>query len=237
MTTAPLAGDPGRAAAVRDMFTRIAPAYDRANVWISLGIAGWWRGAALRELGDQAGGEVLDLCAGTLDFSVALAGRSRRVVAVDFCPSMLELGRDKLPAGAAVELVCADARELPLADGSVDAAIAGFGVRNVPEPERALAEVHRVLRPGGRFVVLDFFAPRSPVARLLDRTYNRSVLPLVGGFLSGERSAYRYLAESMGAWVDRPGFERLCTAAGFVGVRGRDLVPPVAGLVVAERAR
>ncbi len=236
VTSGPVPGDPNRAPAVRDMFARIAPGYDRANQFMSMGIDRAWRRIAIRALGDTAAGDVLDLCAGTLDFTAALAPRARSVVAVDFCAPMLEAGLAKIPAGANVRTVCADARELPLPDASVDAVVIGFGIRNVPEPERALAEARRVLRPGGRMVVVDFFRPTTLAQRFFAGTYNRVVLPIVGGLVTGDASAYRYLAGSMAAWYDRPGFERACEAAGFATVTGRDLFPPVASLVEARVA-
>ena len=156
---APVAGDPGRAPAVRDMFARIAPGYDDANKVMSMGIDRIWRRIALRALGSAADGDVMDLCAGTMDFSAALARRSRSVVAVDFCQPMLDAGRAKIPDEANVRILCADAREIPLPDASLDGIVAGFGIRNVPEPERALAECARLLRPGGVLVVVDFFRP------------------------------------------------------------------------------
>lgn len=232
----PIAGDAARAPAVQAMFARIAPGYDKANLWMSLGIDRMWRRRAIRALGPAADGDVLDLCAGTLDFSLALLGRARSVVAADFCAPMLEVGRTRLPPGANVRIVVADARELPLPDGSVDGIVAGFGIRNVPEPERAVAEALRVLRPGGRFVVVDFFRPTSMLARFFDRVWNRAVLPRVGGMITGDYDAYRYLVSSMGAWSDRVGFERMCTDAGFVAAEGWDLFPPVASLVVATKA-
>lgn len=232
--SAPVAGDPSRAPAVRDMFARIAPGYDRANRWMSMGIDQRWRALAITALGPGARGDVLDLCAGTLDFSLALSPMARSVQAVDFCAEMLEVGRTRLPSGAPVTTICADARALPLADQSVDAAVAGFGIRNVPEPQKALAEVRRVLRPGGRLVVVDFFRPTGIIQRLMAGTYNRVVLPIVGGLITGDAAAYRYLAESMGAWCDRVGFEQMCRDAGFSVVSGRDLFPPVASLVVAD---
>lgn len=228
----PVAGDPSRAPAVQAMFARIAEGYDRANGLMSFGIDRAWRRIAIRELGERARGDVLDLCAGTMDFSGMLVGQARSLTALDFCAPMLERGAHKAPTA---RRVCADAREMPLDDASFDACVAGFGIRNVPEPERALGEAWRVLRPGGVLVVVDFFQPRTFLARLMAGTYNRMVLPLVGGVVSGDAAAYRYLAESMGAWTDREGFERMCVAAGFAQASGRELFPPVASLVVARK--
>ena len=231
----PVAGDLNRAPAVRDMFARIAPGYDDANRFMSMGIDRIWRKIALRELGAAVNGDVLDLCAGTLDFSASLAGRARSVVAVDFCQPMLDAGQAKIPAGANVRTLCADARAIPLPDASFDAIVAGFGIRNVPEPERALAEAARLLRPGGVFVVVDFFRPETLLARFFSSTYNRVVLPIVGGLVTGDASAYRYLAESMGAWHSRPTFCTALREAGFTQADGRELFPPVASLVRAVR--
>ncbi|MBM4369133.1 MAG: ubiquinone/menaquinone biosynthesis methyltransferase [Deltaproteobacteria bacterium] len=231
--SAPVAGDPGRAPAVRAMFARIAPGYDRANDVMSLGIARLWRRLALRELGPSASGDVLDLCAGTMDFSGLLAPSARSLTALDFCAEMLEAGRHKAPAA---RVVCADAREMPFSAESFDAIVAGFGIRNVPEPERAVREAARVLRPGGVFVVVDFFRPTTWLARLMDRSYNRLVLPIVGRLVSGDAAAYQYLADSMGAWTDRAGFEYTCLDAGFASASGRDLFPPIASIVVARKS-
>ena len=228
----PIAGDPGRAPAVRAMFARIAGGYDRANALMSLGIDRAWRRIAIRELGAAAKGDVLDLCAGTMDFSAMLAGEARTLTALDFCQEMLDLGRAKAPQA---RIVCADAREMPLPAASFDAIVAGFGIRNVPEPERAVAEAARVLRPGGVFVVVDFFTPTSWFARFLAATYNRIMLPLVGGIVAGDASAYRYLANSMAAWTDRAGFETMCRNAGFAEATGRELFPPVASIVIARK--
>lgn len=231
---APIPGDPARAPAVREMFARIAPGYDRANRWMSMGIDRWWRRLAIRALGPAATGDILDLCAGTMDFSAALAPGARSVTALDFCADMLEAGRAKVPAS--VRTVCADARQMPLPDASFDGIVAGFGIRNVPEPERAVAEALRVLRPGGVFVVVDFFKPTSLAARVFSSTYNRVVLPLVGGWVTGDAAPYRYLVGSMDAWTDRAGFEATCRQVGFTDVGGRELLPPVASMVVARKA-
>jgi demethylmenaquinone methyltransferase/2-methoxy-6-polyprenyl-1,4-benzoquinol methylase len=148
---------------------------------------------------------------------------------------MLEAGKPKLPPGAPVEVIVADARELPLPDASVDGIIAGFGLRNVPELHRAIAECARVLRPGGRLVVLDFFQPESAVSRLLQGTYNRAVVPVVGGMITGFGDAYRYLFESIDAFLTRREFEDLLENHGFVAA-GREMIPPVASLVTGTLA-
>ncbi|RME29070.1 MAG: ubiquinone/menaquinone biosynthesis methyltransferase [Deltaproteobacteria bacterium] len=231
----PVAGAPDRAPQVRAMFDRIAPRYDLANRVLSLGLDRWWRRQALAALKECARGDVLDLCAGTLDFTAALvAGGARSVHAVDFSQEMLDAGRAKLPPGAEVTITAADARALPLLDQSVDGVVCGFGLRNVPELHRAVAECARVLRPGGRLVVLDFFQPDGAVGRLLQGTYNRLVVPTVGGLVTGFRDAYAYLTDSIDAFATRAEFEEMLTRFGFVA-RGRDMFPPVASLVVGIR--
>ncbi|MCK6507297.1 ubiquinone/menaquinone biosynthesis methyltransferase [Myxococcota bacterium] len=230
-----LAGHPERAPRVQEMFDQLAPRYDLANRLLSLGLDQWWRRQALDALKDSGRGEVLDLCAGTLDLTAALVRRgARHVHAVDFSPQMLQAGRPKLPPGAPVSITTADARELPLPDQSVDGIICGFGLRNVPEVHRAMAECARVLRPGGRLVVLDFFQPVGPTSRLLQGTYNRLIVPAVGGLVTGFRDAYAYLAGSIDAFMTRAAFEEMTAGLGFA-VRGREMLPPVASMIVGIR--
>ena len=232
---APTAGAADRAPLVREMFDQLAPRYDLANRVLSLGLDQLWRRQALAALQDSARGEVLDLCAGTLDFTAALVrGGARHVHAVDFAQEMLEVGRRKLPPGAPVTVHAADARELPLADQCVDGIICGFGLRNVPEVHRAVAECARVLRPGGRLVVLEFFQPQGAASRLLQDTYNRVVVPTVGGLVTGFRDAYAYLTGSIDAFMTRQEFEALCTGMGLPAL-GREMMPPVASMVIAIR--
>ena len=234
---APVAGAADRAPQVREMFDTLAPSYDRANRIISMGLDQGWRRQAIAALGPAAQGEVMDLCAGTLDLSVMLcAAGARQVHAVDFAEKMLQAGAHKIPAGRDVRLVTADARELPFGDNAVDGVIAGFGLRNVPEVHRALAECHRVLRPGGRLVVLEFFVPESLLSRLLQGSYNRFVMPAIGGLVSGFGPAYRYLAGSIDAFMTRGDFEELARAQGFATTPGREMFPPVASLVVAQKS-
>ena len=232
----PTAGAADRAPQVREMFDQLAPTYDRANRIISMGLDQGWRRQAIAALGEGRAGDVVDLCAGTLDLTVMLLNQGvRSVAALDFSAQMLAAGAPKLPPGAPVTLITADAREMPLEDASIDGVIAGFGLRNVPDVHRAVQECARVLRPGGRLVVLEFFQPETLASRLLQGSYNRFVMPLLGGLVSGFGDAYRYLAGSIDAFETRASFESKLEDAGFIDVTGRQMFPPVASIVAGTR--
>jgi ubiquinone/menaquinone biosynthesis methyltransferase len=230
--SAPVAGATDRAPQVREMFDSLAPTYDRANRVISMGLDQGWRRKAIARLNTSAQGRMIDLCAGTLDLTVMLleAGASE-VHALDFAEQMLLAGQPKIPAEAPVQLVTADARDMPLEDASIDGIIAGFGLRNVPEVHRAIDECARVLKPGGRLVVLEFFQPTTLTSKVLSGTYNRFVLPILGGWMSGYASAYRYLAGSIDAFHTREDFAAMMEERGFVDVRCESMFPPVADIV------
>ncbi len=233
----PVAGDPSRAPAVQEMFDRIAPTYDLANRVLSMGVDTLWRRRAIASLGAGAQGEVLDLCAGTKDITLALlVVGAREVTALVFSAERLACGRERLPAGAPVTVIQGDAQDLDLDDDSFDGGLCGFGLRNVPDNRRALVELHRVLRPGARFAVLEFFQPVRGDARAFHTVFNKLVLPTVGGLISGDRDAYAYLADSMQAYLRRPEFQDLAADVGFEIVSGRELLPPVASLVVLRKA-
>lgn len=216
--------------AVQQMFDRIAPTYDTLNRVLSLGIDQDWRRRAIRELGDVRGRRVLDVCAGTLDLSVMAVAAGAHVVATDFSHAMLASGRNK----ASLPLVRADAMALPFADESFAGVVCGFGLRNLPDARAGLAEMRRLLAPGGGCVILDFFRPRRAVTRAVQALYNRRVLPLVGGIVSGDRGAYSYLASSIERFATRDEVEAMCRAVGFRRVDGTDLTLGVASLVVAR---
>jgi ubiquinone/menaquinone biosynthesis methyltransferase len=221
--------------AARHMFDRIAPTYDTLNRLMSAGTDGHWRARAVGELARAPSGAVLDLCAGTLDLT-ALVARARprdRVVALDFSAAMLERGRGKAPGA---EVVVGDAAALPFADGEFAAVICGFGMRNLADPRAGAREVLRVLRPGGVFVTLELFRPRRLATRAFHGVYARVVLPRLGGWLSGDRGAYEYLAESMAGFLARDEYEQALADVGFARVSGFDLTLGVASIVVAEVA-
>jgi len=219
--------------AARGMFERIAPSYDSINHLMSAGIDRRWRDRTVAELASAPHGPVLDLCAGTMDLTalVARARPGQRVVALDFSPAMLEAGRSKVPSA---EVVVGDATSLPFADGEFAAVVCGFGMRNLGDPARGVREARRVLRPGGVFVTLELFRPSRLATRAFHRAYARLVLPTVGGLLSGDRGAYRYLAKSMAGFLSREEYEATLRTAGFALVRGVDLTLGVASIVTGQ---
>jgi ubiquinone/menaquinone biosynthesis methyltransferase len=246
--------------AARGMFERIAPTYDTLNRLMSAGIDRRWRAQAVRETLRAPAGPVLDLCAGTMDLTAMLASAQRaprggkgaadrhdrrehdeqerdehdhdKIVALDFSPRMLEAGRHKAPQA---EIVVGDAMNLPFADGTFGAIACGFGVRNFADPVRGAREALRVLRPGGVFVTLELFRASRPVTRAFHRVYAQVVLPAVGGLVSGDPDAYRYLARSMAGFLTRAEYERALEGVGFVGVRGFDLTLGVASIVCGTK--
>ncbi len=225
---------------IAGMFDAIAPRYDLLNHLLSAGLDRRWRATAVAALGLPAGARVLDVCTGTGDLAIAAVhgGTNVSVVGVDFAGEMLRLGREKLRVGglaAAIRLVRGDATRLPLADRSCDAATIGFGIRNVADPDGALADIARVLRPGGRLAILEFGQPRIPGIRTLYLWYFRYVLPLVGRAVSKHDSAYAYLPASVGNFPPPPEFARLIESRGFRDVQAVPLTFGIVYLYTAER--
>ncbi|HEY7895652.1 MAG TPA: ubiquinone/menaquinone biosynthesis methyltransferase [Gemmatimonadaceae bacterium] len=223
---------------VRRMFSEIAPTYDLLNRLLSFNIDGRWRRRAIDMLGweRRPRGVYLDACAGTLDMSAELSRRpgfQGTVVAADFAEAMLRAGRPK--GGAAVQAVVADALELPLGNDSVDGAMVGFGVRNFADIDVGLRELARVLKPGARLVVLDCSAPPSRVVRMVYQVYFRQLLPLVGRIVSGHRTAYRYLPESVAHFPPAPELAARLERAGLERVTYETLTFGVTAVHCAER--
>ncbi|MFN8096142.1 MAG: class I SAM-dependent methyltransferase [Vicinamibacteria bacterium] len=234
---APTPGAPEKAA-VRSMFDRIAPRYDLLNRVLSGGTDVRWRRRAVAFLELPAGGRVLDLCTGTADLLLEAlrSGRAGSGLGVDLSHQMLVRGRRKLDTAGArgVGLAGGDAERLPVASGRFDGALVAFGIRNVGEPLAALREVHRALRPGGRFVVLEFQSPRGLVGSAY-QLYFRHVLPRIGGLVSGDGSAYAYLPASVARFPDPESFAALMREAGFVDVRHERLTLGIAWLHRGEK--
>jgi demethylmenaquinone methyltransferase/2-methoxy-6-polyprenyl-1,4-benzoquinol methylase len=227
-------------ARIANMFDAIAPRYDLLNHVLSAGMDRGWRDRAVDALSLSSGARVLDLCTGTGDLAMAIVHRASgaTVIGVDFAGEMLRLARVKV-SGASLErrirLVRGDAARIPLPDGSCDAATIAFGIRNVAEPQRALAELARVIRPGGRLAILEFGEPRIPGIRTLYSWYFRYVLPLVGRLISKHQSAYSYLPASVGAFPPPSEFSRIIAATGFSQVRAVPLTLGIVYLYAAQR--
>jgi len=229
-------------ARIANMFDAIAPRYDLLNHVLSAGMDRGWRDRAVDALSLSSGARVLDLCTGTADLAIAIVHRTSgaSVVGVDFAGEMLRLARVKVSDAALerrIRLVRGDATRIPLPDGSCDAATIAFGIRNVGEPDRALAELARVIRPGGRLAILEFGEPRIPGIRTLYAWYFRYILPLVGRLVSKHQSAYSYLPASVGAFPAPSEFSAMLAATGFSQVRAVPLTLGIVYLFTAERAR
>ena len=216
-------------ARIAGMFDAIAPRYDLLNHLLSARLDVRWRRKAVRSLALRGGETVLDLCTGTADLAIASATSSpaaAAVVGVDFAGQMLRLGQAKIARrGLAprIRLVQGDAMRIPLASDSVDAATVAFGIRNVERPDTTFADVFRVLRPGGRFAILEFGVPRVPGVRQAYLAYFRHVLPKVGSLVSGHSSAYAYLPASVGTFPQPDQVMASLTATGFSQVRADSL--------------
>jgi len=236
----PTPGAPEKAA-VRSMFDRIAPRYDLLNRLLSGGTDVRWRRRAVDLLELRGPARLLDLCAGTGDVLLESLRRDpgHTGVGVDLSPGMLARGASKLVRQGQARrgwLVGGDGERLPLRDGLFDAAVVAFGIRNVGDVPRALREVLRALRPGGRFVVLEFSMPRGWLGAAY-RLYFQRVLPRVGGLVSGDASAYAYLPASVARFPTPEAFAGLMEEAGFRDIRWRLLTGGIACLHRGERPR
>lgn len=223
------------------MFDAIAARYDFLNHFLSAGRDRRWRARAIRELDLASDARVLDLCTGTADFAIAAAeGRPQAgVVGVDFAGAMLAIGLDKLRARSLtsrIALVRGDATHVPVRDGWADAATIGFGIRNVVNPEAALCELARVIKPGGRLAILEFGEPSLPGLRQMYHWYFRQILPRLGRLVSHHGSAYSYLPASVAVFPRPTEFAAIVSSQGFTDVRAVPLSLGIVYLYVATRA-
>lgn len=205
---------------VSKMFDGIAPYYDFLNRLLSLGIDVYWRKRAIRLLKEDAPKMVLDVATGTADVALETARQLRpeKIIGIDIANEMLEIGRtkiDKRGLGTVIELQQGDSENLPFSDNTFDAITVAFGVRNFEHLEKGLEEMHRVLKPGGKLVVLEFSRPRVFPFKQLYNFYFRNILPTVGRLTSKDPRAYSYLYESVQAFPDREQFTDILSKIGF----------------------
>ena len=230
--------EPGRLPAdeVREMFDRIAPRYDLLNRAMTLGIDGRWRAAAAAAADLAAGGRALDCCTGTGDLAFALEQRVTplgRVTGVDFSPEMIERAREKAAERrSAAEFLVGDVLHLPFGDDSFDAATVAFGIRNVADLDGALAEMRRVVRPGGKVVILEITTPAR--LRAFYRLWFDRVVPQLGRMLGKDGAAYSYLPASVRRFPEPPALAAHMSDAGLTDIRWRLFA---AGIVALHHAR
>ena len=216
-------------AAVRTMFDRIARRYDLVNTVLSFGTDAGWRRRAARETGLTAGGSALDVACGSGKLTAELrriAGPRGRVVGLDFSPEMLAIARSH---HADIELMEGDALNLPFEDGSFDVATIAFGLRNLADPVRGLHEMLRVVRR--KAVVLEFVRPPAGAVGASYRLYLRTVLPALGGALTGQPSAYRYLSDTVDSYRTPDELRAMAAAAGWKDVRFVRLAAGTVGIL------
>lgn len=228
-----------RGEAIQEMFAGVAPRYDLLNHLLSASLDRLWRRRSASALAPQAGERILDLCCGTGDQALAIHPSGARVVAADFCIPMLARARQKFgrassprPSGMA-----SDALTLPYPDASFDGASVSFGLRNVADLDRALRELARVLKPGGRLSVLEFMVPEAAPLRAAYLLYFRHILPTIGRIVSPRGSAYTYLPESVMQFPQRNDFVDHLRSAGFERADCRAMSGGIVGLYTGRTGR
>ena len=223
---------------VRRIFNQVVPVYDLLNHVLSAGQDLHWRRFTARAMRLAPGDKVLDVATGTGDLAMAIAALPARplVVGLDLVPAMLGPARRKVAKSRArVGLMAGDGTALPFDDQTFAAVSIAFGIRNIPRRGAALAEMRRVLRPGGRVYVLEFTTPQGPWVRRIYTRYLMHLLPKVGGLVSGDEESYRYLAETILEFPTPAQFRDEMAAAGLARPRSYPLTRGVAWLHVAER--
>jgi demethylmenaquinone methyltransferase/2-methoxy-6-polyprenyl-1,4-benzoquinol methylase len=224
------------------MFATIASRYDLLNHLLSGNIDKRWRGIVAKELFVTLANRearILDVACGTGDLSLKLfASGEARIIGLDFCRPMLQIAASKASRiGSSLPLVEGDALQLPFGDGTFAAATIAFGLRNLTSVEGGFKELLRVLQPGGRVAVLEFSKPKAPILRSLFRLYFTKLLPLFGGLVSGSRSAYEYLPDSVSRFPDQEELAAMMKDAGFAEVSYQNLTGGIAALHLGTRPK
>ncbi|MCG8567296.1 MAG: bifunctional demethylmenaquinone methyltransferase/2-methoxy-6-polyprenyl-1,4-benzoquinol methylase UbiE [Desulfobacterales bacterium] len=225
---------------VKDMFDKIAPRYDFLNRLLSLRQDTMWR----RQMVDAAklskGDTILDVACGTCDVALEASSRLKdqaQIIGLDFSHGMLKLGQSKLQrlGNSAIQLVNGNALALPFGKKWVDAVFIAFGIRNIMDRQGALEEFHRVLKPGGRVVVLELTTPEKGLLRQIYLSYFQKILPRIGAYFSKDNDAYSYLPESVLKFPSASNFARLMKSAGFESVRFKPMTFGIVTLFVGRK--
>jgi len=225
---------------IQQMFGAIAPRYDFLNRLLSFGIDRRWRTKAVRLLKYREGSRILDVATGTGDVALEIARStpaSVKITGADFCVEMVELGEEKVsasPYAARIDFKVAPCEDLPFADNTFDSITIAFGIRNVVDRKLGLAEMWRVLCPGGRMIILEFSTPRSTFFRQIYYFYFRRLLPVVGGLFS-RYNAYKYLPDSVLEFPSHEEFTRMIHEAGFRNIHIKELTFGIATIYIGEK--
>ncbi|MCL6582362.1 MAG: bifunctional demethylmenaquinone methyltransferase/2-methoxy-6-polyprenyl-1,4-benzoquinol methylase UbiE [bacterium] len=231
---------------VQSMFQTISPTYDFLNSLLSFNLDKYWRKKTVDLIRpiwqQQPNALILDLCSGTLDLSIQIlkqSGPKTKIFALDFSSRMLNEGKKKIPEGDRdrIRLICADIEHLPLRDNVAEAAVMGFGLRNLIDRHQGLREIKRVLKPSGRLAVLEFSQPRSRFFRAIYYFYSLYILPLIGGLISGNINAYRYLPDSVRKFYTPDQLQQIMEQIGYRKVAFSLLTAGIVALHVGEKDR
>lgn len=225
---------------IRQMFGAIAPRYDFLNRLLSLGIDRRWRKKAVRLLKYSSGSRILDVATGTGDVALEIARTtpdSVRITGADFCSEMVELGKIKVAASKyakRIDFTVAPCEDLPFPDNTFDSITIAFGIRNVVDRKLGLAEMWRVLKPGGRMIILEFSTPRSALFRQIYYFYFKQLLPVIGGLFS-KYNAYKYLPDSVIEFPSQHEFVKMIADAGFRTPHLHELTFGIASIYVGDK--
>ena len=226
---------------VREMFDNIAPTYDKLNHVLSMNVDKLWRRHALKEIVDGSPQRILDVACGTGDSTISIAkaaAKGSEVIGADISEGMMALVKgkaDKAGVGDCISLQVADGEDLPYGEGTFDRVTCAFGIRNFEHKEKGLAEFLRVLKPGGKAVILELSVPQNRLVRWAYDLYFTRLLPRIGGAVSGDKAAYRYLPASVHNFPSPSDFSRMMEAAGFRDVRCRTFTFGLCRLFVGTR--
>ena len=226
---------------VKEKFSSISGRYDLLNSLLSLQIDRYWRWRTTRLLKEFPKGWVMDLCAGTLPLSLELTRQAaqRQVLAIDFCEDMLQAGAKALPSDGREERifpVCGDGEIIPAPTNSFWGCTVAFGVRNLSQTLQGLKEMHRILRPSGKLLILEFSRPTNPIVKPIYAFYLNRVLPAVAGLISGDKEAYQYLASSIAAFYEPEELLAMMREAGFASVSRVPLTFGIVSLYIGIKA-
>lgn len=226
---------------VKAIFSAIAKKYERFNAVSSFGAYKAWLAGMMRQADIQPGDDVLDIAGGTGDvtFTVARAKHPCHIQCTDLVADMLDVARahyvDGASCGVPVDFEVVDAQDIPYADESYDVVTMAYGIRNMPDRPRALAEMFRVLKPGGQLVCLEFSTPPNRMWRVLYNFYLKHLIPFWGGLITGDRDGFVYLAKSIKAFPDQEGLARLMRNAGFEEVSWKNYTGGIAAVHIAKK--